>query len=74
MKQVNEKVKECLNDDYVEGVFKANSKLDRVSWIGKQVDDYVNKFMRISRLVGFLGRVMEWIVKLAFVTGFPDYI
>lgn len=47
-------------------------KDEKLSWSGEPVDVYANELRRLGRECGFIGKELERIVKLAFVTGFPD--
>lgn len=44
-----------------------------MKWIGEQVNVYTNKIRQLVGLAKLAGEWIERIVKLAFVTGFPDY-
>ena len=68
------KIKEKLIEAFSDSVFMAYTKLTGAKWTGEAVDIYVNELRRLAGLAGFTGTSCEPIVKLAFVTGFPDDI
>ena len=45
-----------------------------IKWAGERVDVYANKIRQLVGLAGFKGDELERLMKLAFVTGFPDII
>lgn len=45
-----------------------------MKWTGEQVGDYASEIRRLAALAGVSGGAMERMVRLAFVTGFPDDI
>ena len=49
-------------------------KLKTAKWTGEAVDVYANKIRKQARGCGFVDEGLEQIVKLAFITGFPDSI
>ena len=59
-----------LNKAFTDGVFTSYRKLNRVWWLGKQVDIYiyVSRIRWMAGLVGFEGDGLEKIIKLTFVT------
>lgn len=59
---------------YMERAFKVRSKLVSMKWMGEQIDDYASEIRRLVALAGFSSEAMERIVRLVFVTGFPDHI
>ena len=68
------KIKDKLIEAFSDSVFVAYTKLTSAKWTGEAVDIYVNELRRLAGLAGFTGTSGEPIVKLAFVTGFPDDI
>ena len=68
------KIKNKLIEAFSDSAFVAYSKLTGSKWTGEAVDIYVNELRRLAGLAGFTGTSSEAIVKLAFVTGFPDDI
>lgn len=48
----------------------AYAKLSSVVWSGESIDMYTNSI----RIAGFNGRVLETIVKMAFINGFANHI
>ena len=59
---------------FTNGPFVAYGKLIKAKKMGKFIDAYANHIRLLVGLVGFMGRSVEKIVKLAFVHGFPDQI
>ena len=68
------KIKDKLIEAFSDSAFVAYNKLTSAKWTGEAVDIYVNELRRLAGLAGFTGASCETIVKLAFVTGFPDDI
>ena len=54
--------------------FVAYSKLRTAKWTGEPVDVFVNNIRKLARGCGLKGDGLEQVVKLAFVTEFPDHI
>ena len=50
------------------------SKLRVIKWAGEQVEIYANNIRKLARGAGFEGDGLEKVVKLSFITGFPDSI
>ena len=72
--KVASKIKDKLIEAFSDSAFVAYTKLTSAKWTGEAVDIYVNELRRLAGLAGFTGASCETIVKLAFVTGFPDDI
>ena len=53
--------------------FVAYSKLRTVKWSGEPVDAFANDIRKLARGCGLKGDGLEQVVKLAFITGFPDH-
>ena len=68
------KIKDRLIEAFSDSMFVAYTKLVGTKWTGEAVDVYVNELRRLAVLAGFTGTACENLVKLAFVTGFPDEI
>ena len=66
------KIEERLIEVFTDGQFVAYSKLVSSKWSGEAVDVFANELRRLAGLAGFKGEGLEAIVKLQFVTGFPD--
>ena len=69
-----EKIEERLVEVYTDGPFIAYNKLTSFKWTGESVDTYANELRRLAGLAGFEGKALELVVKLSFVSGFPDSI
>ena len=54
--------------------FVAYSKLRTMKWTGEPVDVFANDMRKLARGCGLKGDGLEQVVKLAFITGFPDHI
>lgn len=63
-----------LLDAFSDSRFVAYNKLKAAQWTGESVDVFANNLRRMGRDSGFTGDGLEEIVKLAFVTGFPEHI
>ena len=59
---------------YGDSEFVAFSKLKNVKWTGEQVDVFANDIRKLARGCGLKGKALEQLVKLSFITGFPDSI
>ena len=59
---------------YSDSEFVAFSKLKNVKWTGEQVDVFANDIRKLARGCGLKGKALEQLVKLTFITGFPDSI
>ena len=59
---------------YSDSEFVAFSKLKNLKWAGEQVDVYANEIRRLARGCALKGEALEQLVKLTFITGFPDSI
>ena len=70
----SEKIEAKLREVFTDGPFVAYRKLMLIKWAGDPVDVYANEIRRLAGLAGFTGSALETIVKLAFVSGFPDSI
>ena len=68
------KIKDKLIEAFSDSVFVAFTKLTCTKWKGEAVDIYVSELRRLAGLAGFTGTSCERVVKLAFVTGFPNDI
>ena len=64
------KIKSELKKAFSDSMFVAYSKMISCRWSGESVDVYANELRRLAGLAGF--QSTEHVVKLAFVTGFPD--
>ena len=63
-----------LREVFTDGPFIAYRKLVLMRWTGDPVDVYANEIRRLAGLAGFTGSDLERIVKVSFVSGFPDSI
>ena len=68
------KIKDKLIELFSDSVFVAYTKLTCTKWKGEAVDIYVNELRRLVGLAVLEGTSCEHVVKLAFVSGFPDDI
>ena len=59
---------------YSDNEFVAYSKLRTVEWTEEPVDVFANNTQELDRGSGLKGDGLEQVVKLAFITGFPDHI
>ena len=59
---------------YNDNEFVAYSKLRTVKWTGEPVDVFANNIWKLARGSGLKGDGLEQVVKLVFITGFPDHI
>ena len=59
---------------YSDSQFVSFSKLKAVKWTGETVEVYANNIRKLARGAGLKGEGLEQVVKLAFITGFPDSI
>ena len=59
---------------YSDSEFVAYSKLRTMKWTGEAVDVFANDIRKLARGCGLKGDGLEQVVKLAFITGFPDHI
>ena len=66
------KIKEELKCAFSDSVFVAYTKMTGHKWSGESVDVYANELRRLAGLAGFKSSANDHVVKLAFVTGFPD--
>ena len=69
-----EKIEQRLVEVFTDGPFVAYNKLISCRWSGESVDIYANELRRLAGLAGFQGAGLDSVVKLQFVTGFPDSI
>ncbi|GFO06854.1 Gag-pro-pol polyprotein [Plakobranchus ocellatus] len=67
-------IKKALVRAFSDSTFEAFSKLKAARWTGEPVDVFANDIRRMARESGLRGDGLEGVVKLAFVTGFPDRI
>ena len=67
-------IKRKLVEAFSDSRFVAFGKLKVASWTGEPVDVFANEIRRMARASGFVGVGLEEIVKLTFVTGFPENI
>ena len=67
-------IKNKLKEAFCDNKFVSYSKLINYKWTGEPVDIFANELRRLSGLAGFKGDAAEQVVRLAFVTGFPDDI
>lgn len=63
-----------LTETFTDGAFVTYAKLVRVKWTGQPIDVYANDIRQLTGLAGFKGEGLESIVRLTFVSGFPDKI
>ena len=73
-KEEADKIEKRLKEVFTDGPFIAYTKLTSCRWTGECVDVYASELRRLAGLAGFEKAFMETIVKLQFVTGFPDAI
>ena len=59
---------------FSDGEVKSFSRLKLVRWAGESIDVFATDIRKLARCSGFEGDGLEQMVKLAFVTGFPDGI
>ena len=59
---------------YSDSEFVAFSKLKNIKWTGEQVDVLANDIRKLARGCGLKGDALEQLVKLTFITAFPDSI
>ncbi len=59
---------------YSDSEFVAFSKLKNIKWNGEQVDVLANNIRKLARVCGLKGDGLEQLVKLTFITAFPDSI
>ena len=59
---------------YSDSEFVAYSNLRTMKWTGEPVDVFANDIRKLARGCGLKGDGLEQVVKLAFITGFPDHI
>ena len=69
-----EVIKRKLLDAFSDSRFVAYSKLKTARWTGEPVDVFANDIRRMARESGLTGSGLEEVVKLSFVTGFPEDI
>ena len=69
-----ESIENGLKTEFSEDSFETYNKLRRVAWTGELVDVYAAEIRRLAGLVRYVGRGREKIVKMVFVSGFPDRI
>ncbi|GFN80841.1 Pol polyprotein [Plakobranchus ocellatus] len=67
-------IKKALVWAFSDSTFEAFSKLKVARWTGEPVDVFANDIRRMARESRLRGDGLEEVVKLAFVTGFPDSI
>ena len=49
-------------------------KLKCLRWTGEKLDDFANEARRLAGLAGFTGEGLELVVKLAFISGYPNRV
>ena len=59
---------------FTDNVFAAYRKVTMIKWAGERVDIYANKIRQLVELAGFKGDGLVRLMKLVFVTGFPDTV
>ena len=69
-----DEIEKRLKEVYTDGPFVAYGKIIGMRWSGESVDVYANELRRLAGLAGFEGVGLEHVVRLAFITGFPDDI
>lgn len=67
-------IKGALRDAFADNQFIAYARMRECRWAGETVDVFANELRRLAKLSGFTGDGLEHVVKLAFITGFPDNI
>ena len=67
-------IKSRLKEAFSDGEFSAYTKLKMIRWTGESVDVYASKIRQLAGRAGFSGHGLETVMKLAFVTGFPNDI
>ena len=70
IKLITKRLREAFSDNQ----FMAYGRLREARWTGESVDVFANELRRLARLCGLTGEGLEQIVKLGFVTGFPDSV
>ena len=73
-KEDEEIIKRKLVEAFSDSRFVAFEKLKVARWTGEPVDVFANEIRRMARASGFVDEGLEEIVKLTFVTGFPESI
>lgn len=63
-----------LQEAFTDSQFVAFEKLKSAKWAGEPVDVFAMELRKLGRKSGMNGDGLEQLVKLAFVTGFPDSI
>lgn len=63
-----------LREVYADGVYVAYAKVVGLKWSGESVDVFANEIRRLAGLAGFTKEGLKCMIRLAFVTGFPDNI
>lgn len=69
-----EKIKKRLKEAFTDNEFMAYCKLRGLQWTGEPVDVFANELRRLARTCGLEGTGLDHVVRLAFVTGFPENI
>ena len=67
-------IKKRLKEAFTDNEFVAYSKLRESRWTGEPVDVYANELRRLARTCGLEGDGLDQVVRLAFVTGFPESV
>ena len=67
-------IKGRLIEAFAEGPFEAFNKLKENRWTGESVDVYANEIRRLVELSGIREHATSYVVKMTFVTGFPEEI
>ena len=67
-------IEKRLKEVYSDSDFVAYAKVVGLKWSGESVDVYANEIRRLAGLAGFTGEGLTCMMRLAFVTGFPDSI
>lgn len=68
------KIEARLKAAFTAGPVESWVRLGKKKWVGEQVDVFANELRGLAGLAGFEGEGLERVVKLAFVSGFPDHI
>ena len=68
--EIEKRLKGAFSDD----MFTAYAKLVKYRWSGENVDVCANEIRSLAGIAGFEKDGLENIVRLTFITGFPDSI
>lgn len=65
-------IKRRLKEAFTDNEFMSYCKIREARWTGEPVDVFANDLRRLARTCGFEGDGLDKMVRLAFVTGFPE--